>query len=141
MLTEQQTRDALFEIWGQQACQNPAHWPEALENLLRGRIPDERDVDEEGNLKEKTRYPSGGLRRYVDEATRALTQAFVNQVPVNPPITVWRIFPKLTKANCARLADRLVTLAQLGNGGVGDAAVKQPLPQVNLQAIDGGRAA
>jgi hypothetical protein len=130
MLTEQQTRDELLRIWGEQACQNPNDWPEVLEALLKGRVPDERDVDSDGNLKPKARYPRGGLRRLVDEATRTITAAFVDRIPADPANVVWRAFPRLDRANCARLAMRLIELA-----GVRITGVKPALSQVKKELV------
>jgi hypothetical protein len=111
MLNEQQTRDELLKIWGEQACIRSADWPEVLAALMKGRAPDERDLDERGNLKPNVRYPKAGLRRLVDDTARTLTAAFADQIPTNPAYVVWRAFPRLDRTNCARLAMRLIEIA------------------------------
>jgi hypothetical protein len=110
-LTEQRSRKLLLRTWGEQACRNPAHWPDTLAALLRGRPHDERDF-EDGHLKERAKFPRGSMLPWVNDATRALTVAFANGVPPDPADAVWRAFSKLDRTHCATLADRLVNAAR-----------------------------
>jgi hypothetical protein len=113
-LTEQRVRELLLRTWGEQACRNPANWPDTLESLLRGRPHDARDFDEHGHLKERARYPRSSLLPAVDEATRTLTAAFARGVPDEPATVVWRAFSKLTRDSCARLTERLIAASRGG---------------------------
>jgi hypothetical protein len=112
MLTEQRTRKLLLQTWGEQACRNLADWPDTLAALLRDRPHDERDFDEDGQLKERAKYPKGSLQPWVDDATRTLCVAFANGAPDDPVASVWRAFSKLDREHCGRLADRLINAAR-----------------------------
>jgi hypothetical protein len=77
-------REKLLGIWGQQACQCPEHWPDVCHRLLE---------------------KSGPL---VDDAATELARLFNNGPPDDPALACWRIFPRLDRDHCERLAALLI---------------------------------
>jgi hypothetical protein len=77
-------RNCLLEVWGRQACQRPADWPEVRERLLTTLAP------------------------LVDTAAAELARLFDGRSLDDPAIAVWRSFPRLDRNHCAKLATLLV---------------------------------
>jgi hypothetical protein len=101
MVAETRVRELLLATWGRQACQNPAHWPEVLERLLK-----DAPATPGG-----TSHGRASLKPAVEEAVAALAAAFAAGPPPDPADCVWRAFPKLDRAHCAELAELLMAEA------------------------------
>ena len=93
----------LLQVWGEQACQRPADWPDVLARLLKDGTATPGNGDE-------GRRPRASMKPAVDAAVAALAAGFGADTapPADPPLAVWRAFPKLDKAHCARLAALLI---------------------------------
>jgi hypothetical protein len=88
-------RQKLLQVWGEQACQFPKHWPGVLTRLL------------------KDGAASGGpgrssLAPVVDTAVTELARLFADATPADPSHAVWCSFSKLDRPHCARLAALLI---------------------------------
>jgi hypothetical protein len=84
-------RKQLLLVWAEQACRNPAYWPEVQERLLE---------------KRGDGYDDGAR---LDAACTELAGAFsAPQLPSDPAQAIRRAWPKLTRENCCALATLLV---------------------------------
>jgi hypothetical protein len=79
-LTEPLVRAALLEIWGEQACQRAADWPQVQHRLMQ-------KTGDRGSMKDA-----------VDEAVAALVAAFANGPPAAPLDAVRRAFSSSTRS-------------------------------------------
>lgn len=78
-------RTLLLQVWGEQACQNPAHWPDALARLRVARP----------NLR-------GSITPWIEHAVATIGA----QLDAGKQLTgedVWCAFPKLDRARCVQL--------------------------------------
>jgi hypothetical protein len=77
-------REKLMEVWGQQACRCPEHWPGVCQRLLENLGP------------------------LVDDAVTHLARLFGTGKPISDPTyAVWRLFPRLDHKHCTVLANSL----------------------------------
>ena len=84
-------RKQLLLVWAEQACRNPAYWPDVEKRLLE---------------KRGDGYDDGAR---LDAACTELAGAFsAPQLPSDPAQAVRAAWPKLTGDNCCALATLLV---------------------------------
>jgi hypothetical protein len=81
-------RTHLYKVWGEQACHNPAQWPDVLERILA------------------KKDHGWHLAPEVDKAVEALAVLYESR-PNPKAIDIWRCWPKLNKNRCEQLAELL----------------------------------
>jgi hypothetical protein len=93
-MKRERIREALLDVWGHQACRNPADWPDTLERFMKA-----------GGGK----WPRAALKPAVDEAVEALFLRG-NATDKGAGITddeVWRAFSRLDPEHRGTLAQWL----------------------------------
>jgi hypothetical protein len=88
-ITLEVVREVLLQIWSEQACRNPAHWPETVERLTA----------------------NGKMQRAID-ACQVIAAAFTDGSPDDPYDVIWRAFPLLDAKHRARFVDRLLQVCR-----------------------------
>jgi hypothetical protein len=93
MITADTVRSALYEVWGQQACQRPADWPDAFARFMAASNNTRTSL--------KPRY---------EAAIATLTEAYGAGIPPDGEDLIWRAFAHLDPDHGALLHRRLVAL-------------------------------
>jgi hypothetical protein len=92
-MTHDDVRAALLRVWGEQSCQRPKDWPDALKRLF-------------------TKCEAhGSYRPRVERAAVELATAFsAAEPPSNPEDAVWRAFAPLDAEHRRQLVATLLAL-------------------------------
>lgn len=100
-MSPERVRMHLHTVWGQQACQRPADWPDAF-----GRSMSDAPATKGSSSENKGR---GNLRALFNEAVAALVAAFGAETPPDDSVnSIYLAFPRLDLAHRARLAKLLM---------------------------------